>query len=120
MEDKILMQNMAFFGNHGVLEEEKKLGQKFFVDIQLLLDTSPAGQSDDMNLSVSYADVYDVIKEIMENRTYDLIEAVAENIAKDVLLKFELLDGITVRIKKPEAPVAGIFDYMGVEITRYA
>ena len=56
----------------------------------------------------------------MENRTYDLIEAVAENIAKDVLLKFELLDGITVRIKKPEAPVAGIFDYMGVEITRYA
>jgi len=117
-KDKIIMSNMAFFGYHGVLKEEKAIGQKFFVDANLYMDTQNAGLSDDMNKGVSYADVYDVIKEIVEKRNFDLIEALAETIASEVLNTFELLDGIEVRIKKPEAPVAGIFDYFGVEIYR--
>lgn len=120
MKDKIIMSHMAFFGNHGVFDEEKKLGQKFFIDAELYLDTSEAGKKDDMSLSVSYGDVHTVIKDIVENRTFDLLEAVAETIASEVLSKFPLLDGITVRVKKPEAPVAGIFDYFAVEITRHA
>lgn len=120
MKDKILMQNMAFFGYHGVLEEENRLGQKFFVDAELFLDTSKAGQSDDMNQSVSYADVYDLIKTIVEKEEFNLLEALAESICQQVLSQFELLDGMMVRVRKPEAPVAGIFDYFGVEITRYA
>lgn len=117
-KDKIIMSNMAFFGYHGVLSEEKSIGQKFFVDANLYMDTKKAGISDDMLNGVSYADVYNVIKDIVENRQFDLIEALAENIASSVLDKFELLEGIDVRIKKPEAPVAGIFDYFGVEIYR--
>lgn len=117
-KDKIIMSNMAFFGYHGVLKEEKAIGQKFFVDANLYMDTKNAGISDDMSKGVSYADVYDVIKEIVEKRKFDLIETLAETIASEVLNKFELLHGIDVRIKKPEAPVAGIFDYFGVEIYR--
>ena len=44
--------------------------------------------------------------------------ALAENIAKEVLEKFDLVKGIMVRVKKPEAPVNGIYDYFGVEIRR--
>lgn len=116
--DKILLSNLGFYGYHGVLKEESVLGQKFFIDIELYVDTKDAGLSDDMNKSVSYADVYEVAKYISENKRYNLIEALAENIAKDVLEKFELVKEIMVRIKKPEAPVNGIYDYFGVEIRR--
>lgn len=117
-KDKIIMSNMAFFGTHGVFEEENRLGQKFFIDTDLYLNTSEAGHTDDLMKSVSYGDVYVVIKAIVESREYDLLEALAENIAKDVLEQFSLIEGIRVKVKKPEAPVPGIFDYFGVEIYR--
>ena len=116
--DKIILNNLGFYGYHGVLSEEKSLGQKFFIDVELLLDTKKAGKSDDMNQSVSYADVYDVIKDITENKKFNLIEALAENIASEVLEKFTLINQIMVRVKKPEAPVRGMFDYYAVEIRR--
>ena len=116
--DKILMNKLGFYGYHGVLKEEATLGQKFFIDMELYLDTREAGQTDDMNKSVSYADVYEVVKEIVENKRFNLLEALAENIAEEVLNKFDLLKGIMVRVKKPEAPVPGIYDYFGVEIKR--
>jgi dihydroneopterin aldolase len=55
--DRIIMKNMAFHGNHGVLQEEKVLGQKFFVDCILSLDLSKAGKNDDLNETVSYSEV---------------------------------------------------------------
>ena len=116
--DKILMNNLGFYGYLGVLKEEATLGQKFFIDMELYLDTREAGQTDDMNKSVSYADVYELVKEIVENKRFNLLEALAENIAEEVLNKFDLLKGIMVRVKKPEAPVPGIYDYFGVEIKR--
>ncbi len=60
--DKIIMENMGFYGYHGVLEQEKTIGQKFFVDAYLILPLKKAGETDDLNFSVSYADVYLTIK----------------------------------------------------------
>lgn len=116
--DKILLSNLGFYGYHGVLKEESVLGQKFFIDMELLLDTKEAGINDDMNKSVSYAEVYDIVKEIAEKRRFNLIEALAETIAKETLEKFKLISEVMVRVKKPEAPVNGIYDYFGVEIRR--
>ena len=116
--DKVILSNLGFYGYHGVLEAEKKLGQKFFIDVELFVDTKEAGKNDDLTKSVSYADVYEVIKDITENKTFDLIEALAENISQVVLDKFKLVNSIMVRVKKPEAPVNGIYDYFGVEIRR--
>lgn len=116
--DKIILSNLGFYGYHGVLKEESVLGQKFFIDIELYVDTKEAGLSDDMNKSVSYADVYEIAKEITQSRRFNLIEALAETIAKETLEKFNLIKEIMVRVKKPEAPVNGIYDYFGVEIRR--
>lgn len=116
--DKILMNNLGFYGYHGLLKEESVLGQKFFLDIELDVNTREAGLTDDMNKSVSYADVYEVVKYIVVDERFNLLEALAENIAIAVLEKFELVKGIMIRIKKPEAPVNGIYDYFGVEIRR--
>ena len=116
--DKILMQNLGFYAYHGLLKEESVLGQKFFLDIELEVDTKEAGLTDDMTKSVSYAEVYELVKDIVTNKRFNLLEALAENIAKDVLEEFDLVNGIMVRVKKPEAPVNGIYDYFGVEIRR--
>ncbi|KXZ39738.1 dihydroneopterin aldolase [Alkalithermobacter thermoalcaliphilus JW-YL-7 = DSM 7308] len=116
--DKIILSNLAFYGYHGVLEEENKLGQKFFIDIELYCDLKKAGESDDLNFSVNYARVYDIAKDICENNRYKLIESLAENISKKIFQEFNIIDEVLIRIKKPEAPVKGIFDYFGVEIRR--
>jgi dihydroneopterin aldolase len=118
MGDKIILKGMRFFGNHGVFVEETKLGQKFEVDLELSMDLQPAGQRDDLNLSVSYAEVYDLVEKILTGPPYKLLEAVAEAIAQNVLKQFEMVQEIKVTLKKPEAPIKGIFQYMAVEITR--
>ncbi|MGL5717599.1 MAG: dihydroneopterin aldolase [Paraclostridium sp.] len=116
--DKILMNNLGFYGYHGVFKEESVLGQKFFLDIELYLDTKEAGVTDDMNKSVSYGDVYVLVKQIVENERFNLLEALSHNIAKRILAEFELIKEVMVRVKKPEAPVNGIYDYFAVEIRR--
>lgn len=116
--DAIIMENMGFYGYHGVMEQEKSLGQKFFVDAYLYLPLKKAGETDNLNLSVSYAQVYETIKEIVTQERFNLLEALSERICSEVLSSYPLVQKIKVRIKKPEAPVAGIFDYFGVEMER--
>lgn len=116
--DKIIMQHMGFYGFHGVLEEEKTLGQKFFVDLEMSLDLSEAGRTDQVENTVSYADVYDDVKYFVESARYNLIEALAENICNMILTKYSQVTEVMVRVKKPEAPVRGVFDHFAVEIRR--
>ncbi|WP_174549973.1 dihydroneopterin aldolase [Desulfotruncus arcticus] len=115
--DKIIMKEMSFYGYHGVLQQERDLGQTFVVDVELGLDLRVAGESDDPEMTVSYADVYEVVRRVVTGRPCNLIEAVAERIA-DRLLDGFLLREVLVRVKKPGAPVPGHFGYMGVEIKR--
>lgn len=118
MMDKIIMQGMKFFGQHGVLHQEKELGQRFEVDLVLELDLAEAAQRDNLAATVSYADVYRVVEEIVTGPPFHLIETVAGAIARAVLDGFAPVQAVTVRIKKPGAPVPGIFDYVAVEISR--
>lgn len=115
--DKILMCGMSFYGYHGVLPQERDLGQVFEVDVELYLDLRAAGESDDQEMTVSYADVYEVVRRVVTGRPHNLIEAVAETIATRLLNGFPMRE-VLVRVKKPAAPVPGHFKYMGVEIRR--
>lgn len=116
--DKIILKNLSFYGYHGVFKEEKKLGQKFFIDMELFGDFREAGKEDNLSKSVNYGEVFELVKDIVENRSYDLLEAVGENICKEVFFRFSLIEKIKIRVKKPEAPVAGIFDYCAIEFER--
>ncbi|QEN04061.1 dihydroneopterin aldolase [Thiospirochaeta perfilievii] len=116
--DKILLNNMCFYGYHGVLPEETKLGQKFFIDMEIFLDLEAAGRTDDIAKSISYAEVFEIVKEVTQGEPYQLIEALAHGIAKRVLSTYNSIDSVLVRVKKPEAPVPGSYDYFGVEIVR--
>ncbi len=112
------MKNMEFYGYHGVLPEENKLGQKFIITVELYTDLKNAGISDDLKSSVNYAEVYEVVKQSAEQKVFKLIEALAEDIAINIFKDFVTVKELTVNVKKPAAPVKGIYDYFGVEIRR--
>ncbi|MFZ5595700.1 MAG: dihydroneopterin aldolase [Bacillota bacterium] len=116
--DKILISGMRFYGRHGVLAQEKDLGQTFEADIELSLDLRPAGLSDDLTRTVSYAEVFGLVKEVVAGDPANLIEAVAERVAALVLERYGAVQEVRVRLKKPSAPIEGIFDFAGVEIIR--
>ncbi|MCG8401137.1 MAG: dihydroneopterin aldolase [Firmicutes bacterium] len=115
--DKIIMCGMSFYGYHGVLSQERELGQIFEVDVELYLDLRAAGENDDPEITVSYADVYEVVRRVVTGRPRNLIETVAESVAARILNGFPVREAL-VRVKKPAAPVPGQFGHMGVEIRR--
>lgn len=116
--DKIMARGLTFTACHGVLAEEKVNPQTFLVDLDLFMDLQPAGISDDLKDTVSYADVYEQVKKIVENESYNLLEALAENIAASLLVCFPL-QGVKVTVYKPNAPINGKFDHFAVKIIRF-
>lgn len=101
MDDRILLQRMVFFGYHGTLPPERELGQRFVVDIELMLDLRAAGLADDLNETVDYSEVHRQAKEIVEGPPLRLTEAVAERIAGAVLESHPRVQAIRVRVTKP-------------------
>src|SRR5918995_2005098 len=85
VEDRILLEGMIFYGNHGTLPAERELGQPFVVDIELHLDLKPAGLSDDLAQTVDYSEVHRRAKGLVERPSLNLTEAVAERIAAAIL-----------------------------------
>ncbi|MBD8908292.1 dihydroneopterin aldolase [Methylorubrum zatmanii] len=118
MTDRILVHRIAVFARHGLLPEEERLGQRFYISLDCRLDLSEAGRSDDVAATVSYADLTQIVLDIATNRRFALIEALAEAIASACLSHSPRLDTVTVRIDKPSAPIPAVLDYAAIEIVR--
>lgn len=116
--DKIIMKNLGFYGYHGAISHENVLGQKFFLDVELSFDMSKAGVSDDVVDTVHYGEAYNTIKAIVEGAHLNLIETVAHRVAQALLNEFQLIEHVKIELRKPEAPVPGIYDYFAVVIER--
>ncbi|ARI75433.1 dihydroneopterin aldolase [Halobacillus mangrovi] len=116
--DKIYVNQMEFWGYHGLFPEENKLGQRFYVDLQLELDLKPAAESDDMTKSVDYGALYETTKKVVEGEAYDLVETVAEKLAGELLGQFTLIDACLVKVYKPDPPIPGHYKSVAIEIYR--
>ena len=116
--DRIRIQNLEVFANHGVFPEETRLGQKFLVSAELLVDTRAAGKSDELDQSIHYGMVAQEITSYMKTHTRKLIEAAAEDLAEHLLLTYPLMKGIVLEIKKPWAPVGLPLETVSVCIER--
>jgi 7,8-dihydroneopterin aldolase/epimerase/oxygenase len=117
VSDRIILDAMVFSGTHGVYEEEQQNPQPFEVDVELALNLQPAGLSDDLALTIDYAKVFDTCRQIVESTRFNLIEALAEAIAQELLANFQA-DEVTIRIRKPEVQLGGTFRGAGIEIRR--
>jgi len=116
--DKVLLNQLQFYGYHGVYPEETKLGQRYIVDIVLYIDLKDAGTSDNLEKTVNYAEVFSLVKGIVEGKPFQLIEAVAEKIAADIFTKFPLVESCNVKVTKPNPPINGQYDNVAIEISR--
>ena len=116
--DKIYIRDLEFIGYHGVFEEEKKLGQKFYVSLELITNLRDAGLNDDILKTTHYGEVAKTVEKVFFSKKYDLIETLAEDIAREILLNFNLISKLKLEIKKPWAPVGIPLDNVAVEINR--
>ena len=117
--DYIHVRDMQFFGYHGVLREETVLGQRFRASVSLAVDIQKAGETDNLEHTVSYVGVYDICKEVIEGKPYKLIEAVAETVASRILSQYEgQVMGCRIEIIKPDPPIPGHYKEVAVEIVR--
>tara|TARA_S200000501_G_scaffold366695_1_gene401936 strand:- start:2303 stop:2659 length:357 start_codon:yes stop_codon:yes gene_type:complete len=114
--DKIKISNIKIFAYHGVAKEEQKLGQNFEIDVELNLKIK-AGISEDLSRTIDYSLVYEIVENNFTNKKYKLIETPAEIIA-DKLLNLKFIESISLKVRKPNAPINGQFDYVEIEINR--
>jgi len=116
--DRIKIEGMEFRGRHGCKAAERELGQPFIVDVSMYFDVEPAGKSDDIHKTVNYANVFEAVRSIVEGEPVALIEALAEHIAGELFVKFDLIQKLRIVVHKPSAPIPGKFSDVSVSITR--
>lgn len=116
--DAIFLKKLSFYGYHGVLPEETRLGQRFIVSLQLEMDLQAAAQSDDLTRTVNYADVADQVGKIVAGPPFQLLEALALNICGKLWESFPAITAITIEIEKPSPPIIHPLDSVGIRLHR--
>ena len=106
---------MRFYAHHGCFEQEQVIGTHFSVDLSFETDTSKAEVSDNIADTVSYLDVYQVVKAEMMKPSR-LLEHVARRVGESVLKNFPSVDSVTVKISKLNPPLGGQMDSVSVEL----
>ena len=115
--DRVRLLGVRGTGFHGVFEHERREGQEFVVDVELTVDLAPAGASDDLADTVNYGDIGASVLARIEGEPHDLVETLAELVARDAL-SHAAVDEVTVTVHKPQAPVGVPFGDVAVEVTR--
>ncbi len=115
---RISINEMVFYGYHGVYDEERKLGQRFIVTVHLFTDTALDTRISKLDDTIDYTKVYADIKEIMETHQFHLLESCANTIADKLLTDYNLIEHLSVCIKKPSVAIQGSLDAVEVEVQR--
>ena len=115
--DKIILNGIQFHGYHGVAAAERQLGQKYEIDLELMIDLAAAGKTDDLAHTINYAEVVQRVIEIGTQGSFQLFEALAETIADAILAQFQI-EEVRIAVKKLSPPIEPTLTYAGVEIRR--
>ncbi len=117
MTDRVFVSNLCIHGYHGVIDAEKSLGQKFFVDIDCEIER-PDPDLDKMSETVCYGALCDLAENISGEGTFNLIEVLADRIAHAVLETYPIVRSVRIQIRKPSAPIRHVVDHVGVETVK--
>ena len=102
----IELKKMLFYAYHGVMEQERIAGNTYRVDLKLFLDLSKAIRSDDLNDTVNYAEIFDLVKTEMTIPS-KLIEHVAGRIIQKIRQRYTFISKINIRLAKINPPIEG-------------
>ncbi len=118
MSDTIFVNGLLVHGHHGVMAHEEKVGQRFVIDLELAIDLAEAGRSDKLADTVSYSAVVDTATRAFTRESFRLVEAAAAAVADALIDGFPQVVSVRVTLHKPHAPIAAIFNDVGVSILR--
>jgi dihydroneopterin aldolase len=113
MRTVIELNSMKFYAFHGVSPQEMKVGNHFVVDISYSFPISKAFDSDDVNDTINYADVYNVVKKEMECRS-QLLEHLSGRMLKALKAAFPQLSYLKIKVSKLNPPLDGEVDNASV------
>ncbi len=116
--DRILIIGLEFYGYHGASDQEQSVGHRYFIDVQLEVDTRVASRSDRLSDTVSYSKVARRLIEIGTQRQFRLLEALAAVMVDVVLDEFGPVNAVHLRLQKMCPPMNAIVASVGVEISR--
>lgn len=115
--DRVRLNNMVFYGYHGAFQAERELGHRLEVDIELQANLEKAARSDEVEFSTNYADIYALVREVLEEHQYCLLESIARAVVTRLLAAYDF-DAVRVRIRTPAPALGGLLDSIEVEMGR--
>jgi len=118
MSDAIFIKGILIHARHGVMEHESEVGQRFVIDLELDIDLSESSRSDRLADTVSYSNVVTTATSAFKDANYYLLERSAGAVADAILAAFPRIRAVKVTVHKPHAPIAAIFEDVGVVLTR--
>ena len=114
------IKNMMFYGFHGYYEYEREQGQKFYLDVTVETKDDTVCDTDDIKDGVDIAAVYDIVKDVTENKRFTTLSALCGHIGDKLLKKYSHYAAVTTTVRKPNVPMSGSLDYVEVSVTRHA
>ncbi len=116
--DVIFIRGILIHARHGLLEHESEVGQRFVIDLELTADLTESSRTDRLKDTVNYGSVVDVAMKAFADRNYYLLERAAAAVGDAILDTFPRVSAVKVTVHKPHAPIAAIFEDVGVTLTR--
>jgi len=118
MTDTIFIRGLLIHARHGVMEHESEVGQRFVIDLELSADLAESSRTDRLADTVSYSNVVACATAAFKDVNYRLLERAAGAVADSILNAFPKISVVKVTVHKPHAPIAAIFEDVGVILTR--
>ena len=113
----IRLNNMNFYGYHGVYDFEKEQGANFEIDLELFTSLTKSSKSDNIEDTINYEDVYEQVKKAFGSKSYFLLEKLADSISKSIFEDHKI-DKLIIRVRKINAPLDGKLDSVEIELKR--
>lgn len=118
MTDTVFVAGLTLHAHHGVGEDEARIGQHFILDLTLEMDLADAARSDKLADTASYDTIIEVVAAAFRAQRYRLVEAAGGAVADAILDAFPRVTCVHVTVHKPHAPLAAVFDAVGMTLTR--
>lgn len=113
--NRVVLKGLRIFAYHGVMPQENKVGAYFTIDVRLDTDFSHAMETDELEGTISYADVYDIIRREMAIPS-KLLEHVGGRIVKALRSELPNINKVYIRILKENPPMGADLTGAGIEI----
>lgn len=113
----ISLEGLEFFAYHGFYQEERKIGNKFSVDLTIEVDFTQAAQADKLSATVDYESLYKIVQKVMIQPA-KLLEHIGYTIIDEIAASFPQVKAVEVSVAKHNPPVGGVCKWAKVKLQR--